>query len=66
VEALPPSSPKLKKVWTTIQDFVIKNALSIYVDYAPIVTGAAKNVKNIENIPYVGGILNYWNVSVPG
>jgi peptide/nickel transport system substrate-binding protein len=66
VEALPPSSPKLKKVWTTIQDFVIKNALSIYVDYAPVVTGASKNVKNIENIPYVGGILNYWNVSVPG
>jgi ABC-type transport system substrate-binding protein len=66
VEALPPSSPKLKKVWTTIQDFVIKNALSIYVDFAPIVTGASKNVKNIENIPYVGGILNYWNVSVTG
>jgi peptide/nickel transport system substrate-binding protein len=66
VEALPPTSPKLKKVWTTIQDFVIKNALSIYVDYAPIVTGASKNVKNIENIPYVGGILNYWNVTVPG
>ncbi len=66
VEALPPSSPKLKQVWTTIQDFVIKNALSIYVDYAPVVTGASKNVKNIENIPYVGGILNYWNVSVSG
>jgi peptide/nickel transport system substrate-binding protein len=65
VESLPPSSPKLKSVWTTIQNFVIKNALSIYVDYAPIVTGAAKNVKNVQNIPYVGGVLNYWVVSVP-
>ena len=65
VEALPPSSPKLKGVWVQIQDFVIKNALSIYVDYAPNVTGAAKDVKNVQNIPYVGGVLNYWVVSVP-
>ncbi len=65
VEALPPSSPKLKGVWGQIQDFVIKNALSIYVDYAPNVTGAAKDVKNVQNIPYVGGVLNYWVVSVP-
>ena len=53
-------------MWTQIQDFVIKNALSIYVDYAPVVTGAAKNVKNLQVIPYVGGVLNYWTVSVPG
>jgi peptide/nickel transport system substrate-binding protein len=65
VEALPPSSPKLKSVWVQIQNFVIKNALSIYVDYAPNVTGAAKDVKNVQNIPYVGGVLNYWVVSVP-
>jgi peptide/nickel transport system substrate-binding protein len=66
VEALPPSSSKLKSVWGQIQEFVIKNALSIYVDYAPNVTGAAKNVTNVQNIPYVGGVLNYWVVSVPG
>ncbi len=66
LEALPPSSSKLKSVWTQIQDFVIKNALSIYVDYSPNVTGAAKDVKNLQNIPYVGGVLNYWVVSVPG
>lgn len=65
VQALPPSSPKLKSVWTQIQDFVIKNALSIYVDYSPNVTGGAKDVKNLQNIPYVGGVLNYWVVSVP-
>ncbi len=66
LEALPPSSSKLKSVWTQIQDFVIKNALSVYVDYSPNVTGAAKDVKNVQNIPYVGGVLNYWVVSVPG
>ncbi len=64
IQALPPSSPKLKSVWKQAQDFVIKNALSIYVDYAPEVTGAAKNVQNVQNIPYVGGVLNYWVVSV--
>jgi peptide/nickel transport system substrate-binding protein len=66
LEALPPSSPQLKGVWTKIQDYVIHNALSIYVVYAPEVTGAQKDVKNVENIPYVGGVLNYWGVSVPG
>ncbi|MGO8861677.1 MAG: ABC transporter substrate-binding protein, partial [Acidimicrobiales bacterium] len=65
VEALPPSSHKLKSVWGQIQEFVIKNALSVYVDYAPIVTGAAKDVTDPQNIPYVGGVLNYWVVSVP-
>jgi peptide/nickel transport system substrate-binding protein len=66
LEALPPSSPQLKSVWTKIQDFVIHNALSIYVDYAPEVTGAQKDVTGVANIPYVGGVLNYWGVSVPG
>ncbi len=65
LEALPPSSSKLKSVWTQIQDFIIKNALSVNVDYSPNVTGAAKDVKNLQNIPYVGGVLNYWMVSVP-
>ncbi len=29
LEALPPSSPKLKSVWTQIEDFVIKNSANI-------------------------------------
>jgi peptide/nickel transport system substrate-binding protein len=66
IQATPPSSPTLKGLWTKVQDFIMKNALSVYVDYQPIVTGATKNVKNIQNIPYVGGVLNYWGVSVPG
>ena len=66
VEALPPSSPKLRSVWIQIQQFVIKNALSVYVDYAPLVTAANKNVKHLQVIPYPGSILNYWVISVPG
>lgn len=66
IQALPPSSTKLKSLWTQAQDFIIKNALSVYVDYSPNVTGAAKDVTNLQNIPYVGGVLNYWVVSVPG
>ncbi|HLN16001.1 MAG TPA: ABC transporter substrate-binding protein [Acidimicrobiales bacterium] len=66
IEALPPSSPKLKAAWIAAQDFIIKNALGYYVDYSPLVTGASKSVKNLQVIPYVGGVLNYWVVSVPG
>jgi peptide/nickel transport system substrate-binding protein len=65
IQATPPGSPKLKVLWTKAQDFIMKNALSVYVDYQPIVTGAQKNVTGVQNIPYVGGVLNYWGVSVP-
>ena len=65
VEALPPSSPKLRSVWIQIQKFVAENALSIYVDYAPEVTVAKKDVTHLQVIPYVGGVTNYWSVSVP-
>jgi peptide/nickel transport system substrate-binding protein len=66
LEALPPSSPELKSIWTKIQLFVIHNALTVYIVYAPEVTGAQKDVTGVQNIPYVGGVLNYWGVSVPG
>ncbi len=66
IQALPPSSPKLKSEWVAAQDFVIKNALGFYVDFSPNVTGASKSVKNLQVIPYVGGVLNYWVVSVSG
>jgi peptide/nickel transport system substrate-binding protein len=66
IQALPPSSPKLKAEWIAAQDFVMKNALGIYVDYAPNVTGAAKSVKSLQVIPYVGGVVNYWVTSVSG
>jgi peptide/nickel transport system substrate-binding protein len=66
IQALPPSSPKLKSEWIAAQDFVIKNALGFYVDYSPNVTGATESVKNLQVIPYVGGVLNYWEVSVSG
>ncbi len=64
LEALPPSSPQLKSVWTQVQQLIITNALSVYVDYSPLVTGASKKVKNLQVVPYVGGVLNYWVVSV--
>lgn len=66
IQALPPTSPKLKSEWIAAQDFVIKNALGIYVDYSPNVTGASKSVKHLQVIPYVGGPINFWEVSVSG
>jgi peptide/nickel transport system substrate-binding protein len=64
VEALPPSSPKLKTVWDQLQQFVITNALSVYIDFTPLVTAASTKVKNLQVVPYVGGVVNYWGVSV--
>jgi len=64
IEALPPGSPQLKSAWTQVQQVIITNALSVYVDYSPLVTGASKKVKNLQVIPYVGGVLNYWVVSL--
>ena len=65
IEALPPNSPKLKSLWTQAQQLIIRNALSIYIDYSPVVFGAAKLVKNLQIVPYVGGVVNYWTISVP-
>jgi len=65
IQSLPPNSPKLKSEWIAAQDFVLKNALGFYVVYAPNVTGASKSVRKLQEIPYVGGVLNYWTVSVP-
>ena len=62
--ASPAGSPQLKAVWDQIQEFVAKNALIIPVDYAPTVAAASKSVKNLQNVPYIGGLLSYWTMSV--
>jgi peptide/nickel transport system substrate-binding protein len=64
IESLPPTSPRLRAAWIQAQDIVLKDALGVYIDYQPSVTAATKNVKNLQVIPYVGGTLNYWVVSV--
>jgi peptide/nickel transport system substrate-binding protein len=62
--SLPASSPQLKTLWNQMQSVVMKNALSFYVAYTPVISAATKNVKNLQVIPYIGGILDYWNISV--
>jgi ABC-type transport system substrate-binding protein len=64
LQALPPTSPKLPAVWSQIQKIIINNVLSIYIDFAPLVTGASNKVHNVQIIPYVGGVLNYWTATV--
>ena len=61
---LAPNSPQLKTVWDKMQQFVLSNALSIYVDYLPVVTAATKAVQNVHVIPYVEPTLNYWGIAV--
>jgi peptide/nickel transport system substrate-binding protein len=62
--SLPPNSPQLKAVWDQMQEFIIKNALSIYVAYFPTVAAASTSVKNLATVPYIGGVLSYWTMSV--
>lgn len=64
IESLPPTSPKLRAAWVQAQDIIIRNALDIYIDFVPLVTGAAKSVTNLQDVPYVGGVLNYWVVGL--
>ncbi len=59
IQALPPTSPKLKSEWIAAQDFIIKNALGFYVVYSPNVEGASKSVKNLQIVPYVGEPINF-------
>ena len=47
-----------------MQQFVIRNALSVYIDFTPIVTAATKNVKHLATVPYIGSILDYWGIAV--
>jgi ABC-type transport system substrate-binding protein len=63
-QALPPDSPQLKAVWAQIQQFVIHNALSVYIDFTPTVAAATTNVKHLATVPYIGSIIDYWSVSV--
>jgi peptide/nickel transport system substrate-binding protein len=64
IQSLPPTSPKLKAAWTQAQDIVVKDALGVYIDYAPVVTGGSASVRNLSDIPYPGGVPNYWVMSV--
>lgn len=66
LESVNPTSPKVKALWTQIQNFVIRNALAVFIVYSPLVTGAQKSVRNLQAIPYVGGVLNYWVVTKAG
>jgi ABC-type transport system substrate-binding protein len=63
-EALPPNSPQLSAAWAKIQQFVIGNALSVYIDFTPIVTAATNDVKHLATVPYIGSIIDYWSTSV--
>ncbi len=64
IQSLPPTSPELRAAWVQAQDIIINNALDIYITFSPVVTGASKAVTNLSDIPYVGGVPNYWVMSV--
>src|SRR5262249_38733311 len=60
-----PDSPQLKDLWSQLQQYVIKNALGIYIAYSPTITVYDKSVRNFEVLPgYIGGVLDYWHITV--
>ena len=61
---LPASSPELKVLWDEMQQFIITNALSIFVVNAPTIAAASKSVKDLQIVPTIGGVLDYWTMSV--
>lgn len=62
---LAPNSPQLKSSWDQMQQFVITNALSVYIDFSPTITAAGQKVHNVGVLPgYIDGVLNYWGISV--
>jgi ABC-type transport system substrate-binding protein len=63
-QLLPPDSPQLHQVWNDMQQFVIDNALSVYLDFTPVVAAASTNVQHLATIPYIGSVLDYWSMSV--
>ncbi len=64
LQATAPTSPELPAVWHQVEDFIAKNALSVYVVFWPIVTVASTAVKHLQVIPAPGGVLNYWSASL--
>jgi len=63
-EQVSPSSAQYKLLWDQIQEFVIKNELAIYTTYSPTVAAASDSVKNLQILPYVGGVIDYDTASV--
>ncbi len=64
---LSPSSARYKPLWDQVQSFVIRNALSVYVDFVPAVTAFSKRVTNLHTLPYLGGgLLDYRGVTLRG
>ena len=63
-QALPPDSSQLTAIWQKMQQFVINNALSVYIDFTPVVTAATSGVRNLAVVPYIGSIVDYWSVSM--
>jgi ABC-type transport system substrate-binding protein len=64
LQAIPPSSPQSASIWQQIQQFVSDNALSIYLDWTPIVNVSKKPVERMPTIGYLGPVIDYWDTSV--
>jgi ABC-type transport system substrate-binding protein len=63
-QSLPPDSPDLKKVWVDMQQFVIDNALSVYLDFTPVIAAGSPKVQHLATIPYIGSVLDFWGMSI--
>jgi peptide/nickel transport system substrate-binding protein len=64
LEAVASDSPQANLLWQQIQQFVSNNALSIYLDWTPVVNVSTKPVQTLPTVGYVGPVIDYWDASV--
>jgi hypothetical protein len=64
LEAVASDRPQANLLWQQIQQFVSNNALSIYLDWTPVVNVSAKPVQTLPTVGYVGPVIDYWDASV--
>jgi peptide/nickel transport system substrate-binding protein len=64
LEGTAPGTPQATALWQQIQQFVSENALSLYIDWVPVVTVKTKAVQGLPVLSYVAPILDYWDASV--
>ena len=62
---LAPQSPKAIALWRQAQTYIVKNALSVWIDFSPFIYASAKNVHGVSfMLQYALPVPYFWTLSV--
>ncbi len=62
---LAPQSPKAVALWRQAQSYIVKNALSVWIDFSPYIYASAKNVHGVSfMLQYALPVPYFWSLSV--